>query len=112
MNYLVYLVKILHLLIVLFVLFVPFTNSLYLLKLYFMFVPFMILHWKLNNDTCALTEIEKYITNKKDSKDTFIGSIMGPVYEPKSQKIEILCLILWSITLYKLNSHYNIIKKK
>ena len=85
-------------------------SNLYFLTLHSMFIPLMCLHWYLNNDVCALTEIEKVLTNKKNNKDTFIGSILGPVYEPKSNNVLKITLVLWSITLYKLNSHFNLIQ--
>lgn len=103
-------VKLAHVLIVLFVTLVPFIIQVpRLLSLHALFIPLMICHWKLNNDACILTELEKIITNKKNNKDTFIGSILGPVYSPKSNEILFFSLILWSITLYKLNSYFNII---
>ena len=105
-----YLVRLAHLLLILFITIVPLcSNSLYLLILHSLFLPLMCLHWYLNNDICALTEVEKVLTNKKNNKDTFIGSILGPVYEPKSDTVLKITLALWSITLYKLNSHFNLI---
>jgi hypothetical protein len=64
-----------------------------------MAIPLLLLHWKLNNDTCLLTEIEKVITRKKHNNNTFIGSILGPIYEPKSTTIQLLCISLWFISL-------------
>ena len=107
-----FLVRLAHILIVLFVILVPFIiQTPRILVLHALFIPLMICHWKLNNDVCSLTEIEKYLTNKKENKETFIGSILGPVYEPKPNEYLFICLVLWSITLYKLNSQYNIIKE-
>lgn len=104
------LVRLAHILIVLFVILVPFIiKNPRILVLHSMFIPLMICHWKFNNEVCSLTEIEKYLTNKKENRDTFIGSILGPVYEPKSDEYLFICLVLWSITMYKLNSQYNII---
>lgn len=111
MVFLSYLVKLAHLLLLLFVISVPLcSNSVYFLILHSLFIPLMCLHWYLNNDVCALTEMEKFLTNKKNNKDTFIGSILGPVYEPKSDDVLKITLVLWMITLYKLNSHFNLIK--
>lgn len=58
------LITVLHLIIVLFIIITPFTNSNYLLLLYVITVPFIILHWVMNNNTCSLTVAEKYIRQK------------------------------------------------
>jgi hypothetical protein len=111
MSFLHYFVRLAHLFLILFIIMVPLCpSSVYLLTLHSMFLPLMCLHWYLHNDVCALTEIEKVLTNRKNNKDTFIGSILGPVYEPKSDNVLKITLVLWSITLYKLNSHFNLIQ--
>jgi hypothetical protein len=104
-------IKLFHFLIILFVILVPLLiKSPRILILHALFVPLMVCHWKLNSDVCSLTELEKVITNKQNNKDTFIGSILGPVYEPKTNEILKISLFFWLITLYKLNSHFNLIK--
>jgi len=62
----------------------------------------MIFHWKMKNDVCVLTEIEKALTNKKENRETFIGSVLGPVYAPKPNTVLVICLVLWSVSLCKI----------
>jgi hypothetical protein len=99
-----------HLLVVLAVVFMPFTNSNYLLFLHSIFVPFMILHWVMNNNTCVLTVTEKYIRGVQldDEKDCYTCQLINPVfdvtknYNKFSNLIYILTIGLWSISSYKL----------
>jgi predicted ferric reductase len=105
----IFLIRCIHILIVLFVVFAPFFNNSDIVLLHTVFVPLLIFHWITNNDTCFLTELEKLFTKKKDNRETFMGSIMGPVYEPQSFQIYILCIILWIISSKKI---YYEFKKK
>ena len=91
----------------LFVLLAPFSNNYEYLILHAILVPFLFFHWLTNNDTCALTELEKYLTSKENNTDTFIGSIVSPIYllEDKCQikKLKkMLTLLVWCFTLQKL----------
>ncbi len=57
-------INIIHLIVIIFVLATPFSNSNYLMLLHIIVVPFIMLHWLLNNNTCCLTVVEKYIRQK------------------------------------------------
>jgi len=96
------LIKFIHIIILLFVAFAPFLNNQDVLLLHTIFVPMLIFHWLTNNDTCFLTEIEKIFTKETDNRKTFIGSIVGPVYEPQSFDIYILCILLWIVSSKKI----------
>lgn len=94
-----------HLVIVLLIVGVPFTNQKVLLKKYVIVIPFLIVHWIMNDDTCALTILEKKLRNV--SKDeAFIQKVVSPIYKipndvyGKLCKIVIMCL--YCIVLYKL----------
>ena len=100
------LIKLFHICIILFTILTPFTNIHKYIFLHILFVPLLIFHWKLNNDTCALTEIEKLITKEKNNNKTFIGSIIGPVYEPKSLTIQLICIFLWCVSLIQIYKNY------
>ena len=100
------LIQLIHFCILLFVILTPFCSHYKYIFIHVLFIPLLILHWKLNDDTCVLTEIEKIITKENQNKKTFIGSIIGPVYEPKSNTIQVICFILWIISCMKLYKLY------
>lgn len=110
-------ISLLHILFVLFVVGVPFLNSNYFLLLHAILVPFVMLHWVLNNNTCALTVLEKKlrqsITGKDDVQDECITcKLIEPVYDFKnnyktySAIIYIATTILWLISVSKLVYKY------
>jgi hypothetical protein len=111
------LITVLHLIVIIFVLIAPFSNSNYLLSLHAIIVPFIILHWWLNNNTCSLTVAEKFIrqqaygeTAKED--DCFSYKFIAPIYdfnknhESYSLFTYILALGLWGTTIYNLSWKY------
>ena len=56
---------------------VPFMKNKQNLEFYSLLVPFIFFHWSVNDDTCALTQMEMVVTgNSKD--ETFFGRVMGP----------------------------------
>ena len=62
-------ITVLHMLFVLFVIVVPFTSSNYLLFLHALFIPFLLFHWVLNDNTCALTIIERKLRQQISGSD-------------------------------------------
>lgn len=110
---------ILHIIFILFIFIAPFTNSNYLLLLHAIICPFIMIHWLLNDNTCALTLMEKFIRqqmngNKQPLKDEdcFTCRIIDPVYKftenfaDQSIVAYVIVTILWFITLFKLFSKY------
>ena len=114
-------IQLIHALVVLFIFGVPFFGGDYLLSLHFIIVPFIMLHWVTNQSVCALTELEKIVRGGCESKDTFFGQVMDPIYKSESfigklagpfytfedEETETLTVWvgltgLWLITLYKL----------
>jgi len=110
---LIVIIRGIHLLFVLYVLFAPFINNQKSLMIYAIIIPFLYLHWITNNNTCALTTIEKYVRKEfnNSQEDCFTCKIINPVYDVHkdyaaySAATYIITFILWSIVLYKL---YNI----
>lgn len=113
------LISVLHLIVILFVLIAPFSNSNYLLSLHTILIPFILLHWVLNNNTCSLTVAEKFIrqytygeTAKQD--DCFTYKFISPIYdfnknhESYSTFTYIITISLWFISVYNLSYKYNI----
>ena len=112
---LVMLINIIHLIVIIFVLSAPFSDSNYLMLLHIIVVPFIVLHWLLNNNTCCLTVAEKYIrenssgtTIKED--DCFTYKLVAPIYDFNkdhqafSTFIYILTISLWFISVYNVSS--------
>jgi hypothetical protein len=114
-------IQFIHLLVILFIIGTPFFGGEYFLSIHFLIVPFIMLHWITNQSVCALTEIEKLVRGGCESKDTFFGQVMDPIYKSESfigrlalpfytfkdEETETLAVWvmltgLWFITLYKL----------
>lgn len=107
-----------HICVVLFVIVVPFMNSNYLLLMHSIIVPFIILHWIVNDNTCALSLIEKQIRKKMnngisvDENDCFTCRIINPIYDFKSNYeqfskfIYFITTVLWLISSSKLYTKY------
>lgn len=109
------LINIIHLIVIIFVLATPFSNSNYLMLLHIIVVPFIMLHWLLNNNTCCLTVAEKYIRQKTTStkikeEDCFTYQIIAPIYdfsknyEAFSTFIYILTTSVWLLSVYNISS--------
>jgi hypothetical protein len=111
---LIILINIIHLIVVIFVLAAPFSDSNYLMLLHIIVVPFIILHWLLNNNTCCLTVAEKYIREKNvgtsvKADDCFTYQLVAPIYdfnkdhEAFSTFIYILTTGLWLVSVYNIS---------
>ena len=97
------LINILHALLVIFIILVPFIGQKDLLEIHAIIIPFILLHWYLNDSTCMLTEIEKRMTGK-DAADTFMGRLFEPVYKFQTKEGEniflwMAMLSLWLVTM-------------
>jgi hypothetical protein len=108
-------INIIHLIVIIFVLATPFSNSNYLMLLHIIVVPFIMLHWLLNNNTCCLTVAEKYIrqktiTTKIKEEDCFTYQLIAPIYdfsknhEAFSTFIYILTISVWLLSVYNLSN--------
>jgi hypothetical protein len=104
-------INIIHLIVIIFVLAAPFSNSNYLLLLHIIVVPFIVLHWVLNNNTCCLTVMERYIREstmgtKINKEDCFTYQIVAPIYDFSKEHetfatlIYILTISVWLISVY------------
>jgi hypothetical protein len=111
------LITVLHLIVLIFVVGAPFSNSNYLLSLHAIIVPFIIVHWWLNNNTCSLTVAEKFIRQQAygetaNEEDCFSYKLIAPIYDfNKNHKTYstftyILAFSLWGVTIYNLSNKY------
>lgn len=94
-----YIVRAVHVLIVAFFVCAPFSRNCDMIVMHAIMVPFLYVHWLTNNDTCALTEVEKLLSKKTQNTETFVGSIVSPVYKIESGDVKILTLLLWVFSL-------------
>jgi hypothetical protein len=83
---LLYLIKALHTLLILFLVIIPFSKANWLLLIHAIVIPFIVIHWIFNNNTCALTVAEHYITQKLtgkkvDKNSGFMAHLINPVYD-------------------------------
>ena len=112
LNSLLIFVQLLHILYILFVIVTPFQNNIKLLGIHFIFIPFMIFHWYIGNNTCSLTlieqEIRKYLGDT-NYNDCFTCRIIYPIYDVTKNYqsfsifIYTLSILLWLLTTYKLS---------
>jgi len=117
-NFILSLINLIHFLVIIFVVVVPFTDSTFLLTLHSFIVPFIMFHWLLNNDTCAITLIEKEVRRQMNGGghvedfDCFSYKVIGPVYNFMNDNYDYstwtwtTTIVLWLVTLYKLNIKY------
>lgn len=103
---------------ILFIVIVPFTSITYLLVLHAIVVPFIMLHWYFNDNTCCLTLMEQKIREKiynepVDRNTCFMAKLINPIYdfrgnhEQFSDIIYIGTGILWLIGIFKLIGQYD-----
>lgn len=114
---LLYIVMIIHFLVIFFVVFVPFIGNNYLLLVHSIIVPFIMIHWITNNNSCALTMIELNLRSKiegihVDKKNCFTCRIINPIYDVTnnyneySTLIYIVTILLWLTSSGKLIQKY------
>jgi hypothetical protein len=94
-------IKLIHCMIVALMLFVPFSNNKTLLAYYIIYVPFIVAHWILNDDTCALTLLECYFSGKS-KEESFTGRLVGPLYKVTNNHIYIITFVLYMIAVVRL----------
>jgi len=115
------LISVLHILVILFVLMAPFTSNNTLLFLHLIIIPLIVFHWRINDNTCILTKMEKHINKishdiKPSKKDSFLYQFISPIYDFKGNYenyttfLYSSMFILWTISFYNFN--LNIISGK
>ncbi len=110
-------ITLLHTLLVLFVVLAPFISSNYLLMLHFITIPFLIIHWLFNDNTCILTIIERNMRKQiykehYNDDDCFTCKLIEPIYDFKSNYdkfskiIYFVTIILWLVSASRLLYKY------
>ena len=117
LNILLNIVTFLHVMFILFIVITPFVDSNYILLMHIMVIPFMMLHWLTNDNTCMLTIVEKNIRRelygkKYNEDECFTCKLIEPVYnftnkyETMSNIIYSITTILWIISIGKIYCKY------
>ena len=96
---------IIHITLVIAAILTPFIANRQMLLMYSIIIPFVFFHWSVNDDTCALTQLECLITNKHKDQ-TFMGRIFGPIYNVSDDQLGKLTkgvfFGLWFFTQWRL----------
>lgn len=98
-------ITLLHIIFLIFIIITPFSNSNYFLLVHSIIVPFLLLHWITNNNTCALTAIERFYRRKKyknkyKDEDCFTCRLIEPIYDlNKSENLSNIFLYAITISL-------------
>lgn len=94
-----------HLVFLIAILVVPFTNNKLNLEFYSILIPFLFFHWSTNDDTCALTQAEIFLTGQ-NKEETFMHRVVSPIYKMEDNQInnltKSLFFLLWGIVQYRL----------
>lgn len=112
-----YIIVILHFIFVMFVVITPFIGNNYFLLLHAITVPFMMLHWYVNDNNCVLTLMEKQIRYNlygtiPDPDDCFMHRLIAPIYDFRknnddmSSFLYIVTFGLWIYTLIRLYNNF------
>lgn len=94
-------IRLIHLCVIFFIIAGPFfIHEKMLLQFYILCNSFIMLHWIISNDLCALTLIEQAITGRSSS-ETFIGKIVKPVYNIQRKDVQVITFSLLVFALCK-----------
>jgi len=95
----------LHAVFLLFLIIIPFMNNERLLNTYSLLIPFIFYHWSVNDDTCAMTQLETYVTGK-NKDETFFHRLVSPVYKmddtAANNLLKSLLFFLWMFAQFRL----------
>lgn len=96
----------LHTLLLLFLIIIPFINDERMLQMYSILIPFIFYHWSVNDDTCAMTQLETYMTGK-NKDETFFHRLVSPVYKmddtAANNLLKSMLFFLWMFVQYRLD---------
>lgn len=95
----------LHALFLLFLIIVPFINNERFLHIYSILIPFIFYHWSVNDDTCAMTQLETMVTGK-NKDETFFHRLVSPVYKmddtAANNLLKSVLFFLWMFVQFRL----------
>jgi hypothetical protein len=111
------LIFITRILIILFVLLTPIFGTNNFIFFHSLMIPFLVFHWIINDNTCALTMLERNIREKLygivDDNDCFTCKLIEPVYDFHSNYNDFstitycITILMWLIGVSKLLCRYS-----
>ena len=107
MMWLANVIGLVHLAYVTWVLVTPFVGNFQSRLLHAIVVPFMVLHWLLNEDTCVLTLVESALRGIP-KPDSFFQQLLGPVHNfDASPMVWVATALLWLVDVHALQSRHH-----
>ena len=98
-------IQILHILVILYVLMGPFIQEPLNMFLYLLIIPFLVLHWVFNNNSCALTIMEAKMRNIPLDQG-FIYRVITPIFKINHLKLStaiyMVTIFLWIWVVIKM----------
>lgn len=103
-----FIVRCVHVALIIWMIWAPFSNHTESLIMHAIFSPFLMIHWVTSNDTCALTVLEKHLRGLDNDGQSFIHSIVAPIYVIPDRSLRTCVfsstIVLWLVTLHRLNT--------
>ena len=108
------LVFVLHIAFVLWFLWAPFSGNESMIVLHALMFPFIAFHWILNQDTCALTLLERSLRGVS-SEESFFHNLVSPIYKIEDSHMRVIAWVvgigLWSVSVYKISQDTAMVKR-
>ena len=102
----IFIIRLIHIIIILLSLLVPFYGNTMLRTMYFISIPFLLVHWITNNDVCVLSIMETIVRGLDDKKDCFMCNVLEPVFKINHLSMSYLmyftAITLWTYNCYVL----------
>jgi hypothetical protein len=102
-----FIVRCVHIALIGWMIWAPFSNHTESLIMHAIVAPFLMMHWLTSNDTCALTVLEKHLRGLDDDGQSFIHSIVAPIYVIPDSSLRSCVfsstIVLWFVTLHRLH---------
>jgi len=91
-------IQFIHIIVRIFLVATPFLGNDYYLSLHLFIVPFVLLHWVMNQTVCVLTLLEKWLFPSENffdkiftpiyKNESFVGAILRPIYTVRDKDEE------------------------
>jgi hypothetical protein len=112
-NIILTIITLIHVVVIILILTVPFVNDNHLLFMYLIIIPFIVLHWVANNNTCCLTVTERWLRGISSDKpvpmeECLSYKLIAPIYDFKKNNEDYstfiygLVAVLWGIAGFRI----------
>ena len=103
-------IQFIHIIVRIFLVATPFLGNDYYLSLHLFIVPFVLLHWVMNQTVCVLTLLENWLFPNENffdkiftpiyKNESFVGAILRPIYTVRDKDEEKRLVWAGMITLF------------